>query len=214
MDNKEIYGVIYKIENLVNGKVYIGQTVTSFKKRYSYGGKTDIERVYKFHLKSKQNKTSYNIHLLGSIEKYGFDVWRVNKQFDVAFSKEELDIKEQCWINIYNSTDGKCGYNNRDGGANGKYTEETKMKMRGENHHFYNVFGKDNPTSKEIICLNDLKSFYGCREVCEYYSISNLSMVCDCCNFGRNFIFKNDIRLVFRYKEDFDKLNKNDINKY
>ncbi len=36
LGNILIYGVIYKITNLVNGKIYIGQTIQGFKKRYSF----------------------------------------------------------------------------------------------------------------------------------------------------------------------------------
>ena len=39
----KIYGIIYKIENLVNGKVYIGQTTRKFNERYYGHG---IEAVY------------------------------------------------------------------------------------------------------------------------------------------------------------------------
>ena len=36
--SKEIYGTIYKITNLINGKVYIGQTKRSFSERYRMEG--------------------------------------------------------------------------------------------------------------------------------------------------------------------------------
>lgn len=36
--NLNVYGVIYKITNKINDKVYIGQTIDGFKVRYD-GGK-------------------------------------------------------------------------------------------------------------------------------------------------------------------------------
>lgn len=121
--NLEVYGIIYKITNKKNNKVYIGQTCQEggFYSRYCYKGNTDIERVYKYHLSSKNvNNGSSNTHLLNSIEKYDFENFEVSKIFDVAFSKEELDLKEISWINIYNSTNSNYGYNHRHGGAKGK----------------------------------------------------------------------------------------------
>ena len=44
----EVYGVIYKVTNKVNNKVYIGQTVHSFNDRYPMKG-TGAERIYKYH---------------------------------------------------------------------------------------------------------------------------------------------------------------------
>ena len=117
--NKIWYGEIYKIENLVNGKVYIGQTTIGFNKRYGTtenNKKDPIQIVYNYH----KNKIEYgcNIHLLRSIEKYGFESFRVNKIIDVAFSQEELDIKECMYIKLYNSINN--GYNHKEGGIDGK----------------------------------------------------------------------------------------------
>ena len=76
----EIYGIIYKIRNKINNKVYIGQTCQKggFNKRYPHKGK-DIERVYKLHLYNynKKNKKCCNIQLLKDIERYGFDNFEV-----------------------------------------------------------------------------------------------------------------------------------------
>lgn len=114
--NLEVYGVIYKIENKLNGKVYIGQTTNKrgFKGRYNFGG-VGIERVYKHHFYNKENGYKFNKHLLDSIEKYGFNAFNVYESFDFAFSKSELDFKEKCWILVYNSFHN--GYNNSIGGS-------------------------------------------------------------------------------------------------
>lgn len=125
--NIECYGIIYKIENLINHKIYIGQTITGFDRRYPSDGK-DIVKVYNYYEKRK-NIASCNIHLLNSIKKYGFNNFKVYKVFDTAFSLEELNIKEKCWIDIYNTIDINYGYNNREGGNRWKVTNKTKLKI-------------------------------------------------------------------------------------
>lgn len=67
---------------------------------------------------------------MNSIEKYGLENFEVNKVFDVAFSKDELNIKEVCWISYYKSYDRKYGYNIEKGGSNSPISEITKEKMR------------------------------------------------------------------------------------
>lgn len=112
--NLEVYGVIYKITNKVNGKCYIGQTTVGFKKRYD---------------NSDWWLKTHNDHLKSSVVKYGIDNFYVCHVYDIAFSKEELDIKEITYINIYNSNDRRYGYNKKEGGARGLHSEESKLKM-------------------------------------------------------------------------------------
>lgn len=115
MNESEKYGVIYKITNLINNKVYIGQTTLSFKLRYD---STDW-----------WTKT-HNEHLKNSVLKYGVENFNVDEEFDVAYSKEELDNKEIYYIRLYNSNNRLYGYNKKDGGANGKHSKESIEKMR------------------------------------------------------------------------------------
>lgn len=160
--NLEIYGVIYKLVNKKNKKVYIGQTTMGFEKRYSYMGEYDIERVYKFHKYNKDNNKYYNCHLLSSIEKYGFNNFDVEKIFDIAFSQQELDIKEQMWISIYDSF--KNGYNRCEGG-NGikgyihteKWKEEHSKRMLGENNPFYGKNHTEETKEKLSDCFKGKK---------------------------------------------------------
>lgn len=126
---KEIYGIIYKITNLINNKVYIGQTTKTFNERYSYKGK-GIERVYAYHKQHKKVGNYYNEHLLFSIDKYGFDAFEVVEVFDTALSKNELDEKEKYWIDYYNSTDGDFGYNNKEGGEGNIVLDRTVEKIK------------------------------------------------------------------------------------
>ena len=130
--NLEVYGIIYKVTNNINGKVYIGQTTDNngFDGRYQAKGK-NIERIYNYHkrIRDKNYKEGYNYHLLNSLEKHGLNNFKVDKIFDVAFSKEELDIKEKCWIEIYKSYCGDYGYNNRKGGQEGVPSDNLKLKL-------------------------------------------------------------------------------------
>ena len=149
----EVYGIIYKIENKMNGKVYIGQTTNNegFKGRYYRSGNTLIERCYNYHNQNKIYGYYYNSHLLSAMNKYGLENFIVNDFFDFAFSKEELDIKEQSWILIYDSV--KNGYNLNYGGSNGKASEHTKNIMRelnkGENNPRYGI-EVSNETKKKM----------------------------------------------------------------
>lgn len=125
LGNLKVYGIIYKIENTKNKKVYIGQTTNKrgFDGRYKYKGK-DIERVYGYLKYNIRKNKRYNIHLFNAIEKYGFKSFRVNKILDIAFSLEELNIKEELWIKYYNSTNKDYGYNHQMGGSNKKVSKE------------------------------------------------------------------------------------------
>lgn len=151
--NLEVYGIIYKIENLVNGKVYIGQTMQSggFKDRYENSGNSLIERYYNTQLGERKSKRYYNNHLIKSIEKYGFDNFKVIEFFDIAFSKSELNMKEISWISIYNSTNPKYGYNIIQGG---------------------NLIYKHR--YKSIICLNTLEVFESIKQGALKYGIEKL----------------------------------------
>ena len=120
------YGIIYKIINKTNGKCYIGQTTKSFNERYSASGK-GIERVYSFYDAKRNRGDSYNNHLLNSIEKYGFDCWEIVEVYDIAFSKEELDIKEKYYIDLFDCINN--GYNNDMGGSNGRHSDKSKIKI-------------------------------------------------------------------------------------
>lgn len=127
-ETKDVYGIIYIIKNKVNNKIYVGQTSSKkgFKGRYPCGGE-GIERVFKCHKRNRDNNRTYNEHLLRSIEKYGIDAFEVDEELDVAYSKEELDKLEDMYIKVYDCIDN--GYNQKEGGSNGKHSDKTKEKM-------------------------------------------------------------------------------------
>lgn len=110
--NREIHGVIYLVINKENNKIYVGQTERTFDARY----RGDISNTH-------------NIHLSRAIKKYGKDAFYINKEYDVAYSKEELDELEKYYIGMFESMNPSKGYNKEDGGSNGRPSEETCRKM-------------------------------------------------------------------------------------
>ena len=102
---------IYKIENLINHKCYIGQS-------------KNIQARWKKHICTSQNRKSksYNYPLYCSFRKYGIE----NFSFEVVeeCTVDELNDKEIGYISIYNSF--LNGYNQTIGGNNSTYrpTEE------------------------------------------------------------------------------------------
>lgn len=115
INEKEYYGIIYKIENTITHEIYIGQTThpRGFNGRYDFKG-NGIERVYKKLLGNETRGERHNQHLRRSIKKFGFNAFEVVEVFDVAKTFEELNEKESYYINLFDSY--KNGYNQSFGG--------------------------------------------------------------------------------------------------
>lgn len=106
MDRKGLNMIgIYKIENQINHKIYIGQSI-------------NIEKRFNKHKSSafNPNDKQYNNYFYSSIRKYGIK----NFTFSVIekCKRNELDERERYWIQYYNSTNPEKGYNLTDGGQN------------------------------------------------------------------------------------------------
>lgn len=112
------YGVVYKITNVVNEKVYIGVTTRTFNERY----------------KGNLTRATHNEHLRSSIKKYGIESFHIDEEFDIAYSAEELNEKEQYYIKKYDSMNPEKGYNKVSGGQWGyKYSREARINIRNAN---------------------------------------------------------------------------------
>lgn len=114
---KLVEGVIYKITNKVNGKVYIGQTIHSLRARWNR------------HKKCNSQCTS----LTNAIKKYGSENFTIDV-IDTARSTDELNKKEVYWIAFYKSNQKRYGYNIQIGGRSGntdhyKLSEEDELKI-------------------------------------------------------------------------------------
>ena len=176
--NLEVYGIIYKITNVINDKSYIGQTVNGFNKRYPSKG-IGIKRYYNFNKKMQNIGRYYNCHLQCSIEKYGFDAFKVDEIIDFAFSKEELNIKEKMYIQIYDTINN--GYNETSGGSDYTASEELRSKLK-EIQKECHVKGETHPktknTNEEIILLKkDLCEGKDIEYVMNKYKISRKNVL-------------------------------------
>ena len=129
---------IYKITNIQNNKVYIGQTIRPVQDRFNR------------HL----NDALHNVidtHFARAIRKYGKDSfsWEV---IDTANTQEELTIKERYWIQYYNSV--KEGYNETNaiskcGGNTYQSKTEKEMEVIKEKIRQTKI-GTKNPMAKKI----------------------------------------------------------------
>ena len=95
---------IYKIENKINQKVYIGQSVNINKRLYTH----------RYNAYNTKNEKTYDLYLYVAIRKYGKD----NFSYEIIEQCEKslLDEREQYWIEYYKSNQKEYGYNLSDGG--------------------------------------------------------------------------------------------------
>mgnify|MGYP000219592706 CR=1 FL=1 len=130
--------IVYKATNKKNGKIYIGQTVNTLKER---------NRTRKY------GKSIFDY----AFRKYGEDGfdWEILEEVD---NIDLLNERESYWIEFYNSTDRKIGYNLKGGGNNSYLTDLVKHKIGkaqiGEKNHAYGKKWKDSPASKRIMDIN------------------------------------------------------------
>lgn len=110
--------VIYKIINTTNGKIYIGQTSISLRKRLIK------------HLSDAKITTKTPKHFLQkAIIKYGYENFII-EIVETCKNKQELNEREIYWINHYNSTNPNLGYNCTYGGQGNKNVCEISKESR------------------------------------------------------------------------------------
>lgn len=221
----EKYGVIYMIRNTINNKIYFGQTIQKdgFDSRYA----------------GDLYKNTHNTHLKRSIEKYGIENFEISKEFDIAYSKEELDSIEEMYIKMYNTMDMKYGYNKTSGGATNKLCDESIEKISNSLKAYYQTnsphnkgvpmseeqkkklsiakmginSGEDHPNAKKIICLNTGDVYPTILQASREVGLCDSSLSLCCKGKGASCGFSDELneRLAWAYYEDYLKMSEKEI---
>jgi group I intron endonuclease len=114
-------GIVYKITNTINGKVYVGQTTKTLKQRWT-------EHVYDSIGKRRRKHNSY-LHL--AIERYGKESFTA-ELLNSCVDKKSLDDVERFYIKTLNTVRPN-GYNISLGGTGvmhgRKMSAESKAKI-------------------------------------------------------------------------------------
>ena len=158
--------IIYLIENVVNNKVYVGQTIRTLEQRWTA------------HVQSMKNGNGCPA-LMNAMLKYGVENFTI-KQIDSASTKEELDKKETYWITKYNATNRRYGYNIAPGGEGGntyKHLDEVRMrdikykisqsKLGSKNAHAHPIKCKSIKTGVELF-------FDTVKECAEHFRVKHI----------------------------------------
>lgn len=205
---------IYKHTNLINNKVYIGQTCQDPpEKRWAPSNYKGCTYFY------------------AAIEKYGWENFS-HEIIENNLTLEEANGKEAYWIQYYDSTNQNKGYNIRPGGNNTLLSEETKKKMSenhrdvsGKNNYFYgkHFFGEEHPFygkhhsekskqkisqscknkhGKAVKCIETNKIFNTAAEGARYCGLTNGCHILQCCkgerlSAGKHPITKEPLHWIF-----------------
>lgn len=220
-------GCVYKIENKITGKVYIGSTNDFYRRKHE-------------HFWELMNKSHHSIKLQSDYDKYG------EENFSMSIIEECEDSirldREQHYIDLYDAANK--GYNtsdsayfskagfctmDKDGENNpfyGKHhSEETRQKLRetweltreersGFTHSEETKdkirktkIGKKNPNATHILQYdldgNFLKEWDCIADIVEFYGMSGHSHVSNCCerNIGRTEKFCRSKGFIWRYAD-------------
>lgn len=190
---KDISG-IYKITNLINGKVYVGQSCRIYER-------------WMHHRSDLRHDSAANGHLQQAWNKYGEDnfAFEVVEECDIAM----LDQREIFWINKLDSR--ISGYNMTDGGGGirgykmpseavqktraantGRVrSEETIQRNRVATKKWYETH--ISASSIEVVCINTGEHFDNAVIAGEKYGICD-GNIRRCCN--------GELRSAGKYKDE------------
>lgn len=113
-NNSNDMGLIYRITNTVNNKVYIGLTTVSLEKRWNG------------HMNGARYNTKHPLY--NAMRKYGVDNFIMEK-IDETNDFEELGLLERKYIKEYDSTNREKGYNITHGGESNQLDGNPRARL-------------------------------------------------------------------------------------
>ena len=143
---REVICGIYRIDNLINGKMYFGQSIDIYNRWYDHKYLLD-------------NNKHYNKHLQSAWNQHG----RENFKFSVVevCGTNSLDIREQYYIELYNTYNPIYGYNLTMGGEGGIPNVETRMKM--SNAHLGQLGTEESKLKQSAALIGSNNPMFGRR---------------------------------------------------
>ena len=111
--------IIYKITNLINNKIYIGQDSNNNSSYYGSGKA-----------------------IISAIKKYGKENF-IKETLTSCKDFEDMNEKEVYWISLLNSTDRKIGYNISIGGKEGDRQTGYDITKKGVYNYWKDKYGKE-----------------------------------------------------------------------
>ena len=135
---------IYKITNIQNNKIYIGQTIRPVQERINRHFNDALNNII-------------DTHFARAIRKWGKHNF-IYEIIDTAETQEELNIKEQKYIRLFQTTNSDYGYNETDainkcGGNTYQSKTEEEMKIIKEKIR-QTKMGSKNPMARKIKKIN------------------------------------------------------------
>lgn len=197
------YGYIYKITNLVNNKIYIGQVYNK-----------SIEDRFKRHCDGASSSSPS--YLARAIHKYGKENFKV-ELIEECYSIPEINEREKYWIKYYNSTNSNIGYNLTIGGEGGNTylckskDELDKIKQKISNSNSGRNNGMSNQLKIKSTITGEEHYFNTLGECLDYFNIKCKSIIMNKAHERDITLFRKEWLIAF---EDRDYKNYNMPNEH
>lgn len=183
---------IYKITNIINEKIYIGQTVETILERWT---------------RHWQDAYAHRSDTLfaRAIRKYGKENF-IQEEIEFVENENDLNDKEIFWISKLHSTAKDGNYNTSDGGSNSntyKYKTEEEMEIIKDKIRKTKLGGK-NPNASAIDVKDFIEDkeyhFNSMSECVEFFNFPNKDLITHRCSGKTTSLYKK--RYFFKYSTE------------